>query len=149
MNPWQDYSRVIVSRETVNVLVVSVEIQTSDELRLTVLMLMLCVCVCSPESAAICSKITLPDMSVRANASFISAAYMQQAGEEELWIVSVQGKTHTVVVALNTLVLHRVEATDLENRHFVKVGHLFYCFIASDCVAEDCVADRQRLRCGR
>ena len=130
MHPWQDFSRIIVSHETVNVLIVSVEIQTSDELSGTVLMLR--VCVCSQESAAICSKITLPDVSVLANSSFISAAYMQQAGEEELWIVSVQGKTHTVVVALNTIVLHRVDATDLDNKYFVKVDHLFYCFVTSD-----------------
>ena len=33
MNQWQDYLRVVASRHTENALVVSVEVQTSDELR--------------------------------------------------------------------------------------------------------------------
>jgi len=42
MNMLQDFSRIVVSRHTENVPVVSVEMPTSDELRSTVLMLRVC-----------------------------------------------------------------------------------------------------------
>ena len=44
MNMLQDYSHIVVSRHTENVPAVSVEMQTSDELRSTVLMLRVCAC---------------------------------------------------------------------------------------------------------
>jgi hypothetical protein len=119
MNQWQDYSRVVASRHTENALVVSVEVQTSDELRATVLMLR--VCVCAQDKATVCATATLSDMSVLSNTSFISAAYMQQAAGEELWVVSVHGKPQTSVFAQGTLLLVRVYATDLEHKHFIKV----------------------------
>jgi hypothetical protein len=128
-HPWQDYSRVIVSPETENILVVSVESQTSDELHNTALVLRVCVCY---NKGTVCSAITLSEMSVSSNPSFISAAYMQQAAGQELWAISVNGKTHEAIFAHGTLILTRMFATDLENKHFVKVEHLFYCFIVSD-----------------
>jgi len=130
MHAWQDYARIVVSRHTENTLVVSVEIQTSEELRATALMLR--VCVCAQNRDSVCSVIILSEMSVSIDASFISAAYLQQAAGEELWAVSVNGKTHKAVFAQDTLMLARVLATDLENKHFVKVDHLFYCFVVSD-----------------
>jgi hypothetical protein len=128
-HPWQDYSRVIVSAETENILVVSVESQTSDELRNTALVLRVCVCY---NKGTVCSAITLSEMSVSSNPSFISAAYMQQAAGQELWAISVNGKTHEAIFSHDTLILTRMFATDLENKHFVKVEHLFYCFVVSD-----------------
>jgi hypothetical protein len=70
-------------------------------------------------------------------ASFISTAYVQQASGEELWVVIVSGKVHKAIFAKDTLRLERTFATDLEHKHFVKVEHLFYCFMVSD--ADDAV----------
>jgi hypothetical protein len=93
---------------------------------------MLCVYACAQERGTVCSIVTLSDMSGLSNASFIFAAYMQQAAGEELWAVSVQEKTHTAVFAQGTLLLVRVYATDLEHKHFVNVDHLFYYFVVSE-----------------
>ena len=84
-----------------------------------------------------CSDSRLEEMSVTATASFISAAYVQQASGEELWVVIVSGKVHKAIFAKDTLRLERTFATDLEHKHFVKVEHLFYCFKVSD--ADDAV----------
>jgi hypothetical protein len=76
MHEWLDYSRVVVSAQTENILVASVELQTSDELRATSLMLR--VCVCTQNKNSVCSEIVLSEMSVSSTANFISAAYIQQ-----------------------------------------------------------------------
>jgi len=125
---WQDYSRVLISSQTKNVLVATVEVQTLIEAT----SLQLRACVCSVTKFSVCSDIVLADMSVSATASFISAAYIQQAAGEDLWVVSVSGKVHKAIFAQNTLMLQRILATDLEHKHFVKVDHLFYCFAVSD-----------------
>ncbi len=130
MHEWQDYSRVVVSTQTENILVASVELQTSDELRATSLMLR--VCVCTQNKNSVCSEIVLSEMSLSSTASFISAAYIQQAAGEELWVVSVSGKPHKAILVQSTLILAQVLGTDLEHKHFVKVDHLFYCFVVSD-----------------
>jgi hypothetical protein len=130
VHEWQDYSRVLVSLQTENVLVATVEVQTSEILQATSLQLR--VCVCSWTKASVCSDIGLQEMSVSATASFISAAYIQQASGEDLWVVSVSGKVHQAIFAQNTLILQRILATDLEHKHFVKVDHLFYCFTVSN-----------------
>ncbi len=90
------------------------------------------VCVCTWTRACVCSDSRLEEMSVSATASFISAAYVQQASGEELWVISVSGKVHKAIFAKDTLRLDRTFATDLEHKHFVKVEHLFYCFMVSD-----------------
>jgi len=130
VHEWQDYSRVLVSSQTENVLLAAVEVQTSEVLQATALHLR--VCVCAWTRASVCSDIRLAEMSVSTTASFISAAYVQQASGEELWVVSVSGKVHKAIFGKDTLRLERIFATDLEHRHFVKVEHLFYCFMVSD-----------------
>ena len=137
-NPWLDYARVVASRETDNVLVACVETQTSEELLSSELqssILVLRVCVGSPSGFA-CANVTIAEN----EPSFISAAFLQRrvvaAGSEELWAVSVHGKSHTAIFSQSqrTIALRREQVSDLENKHFVKVDHLFYCFVISGTV---------------
>jgi hypothetical protein len=62
--------------------------------------------------------------------SFISAAYVQQLLEVEMWVVCVYGQIFSVQTNRDTanILLKHVVSTDLENQHFVKVDNLFYYF---------------------
>jgi hypothetical protein len=82
LNAWQEYSRVIVSSETNNILVALVEQAYSEE-ELPKQMLFLRVCICTRHVAR-CSKLLLDNIAVLSKSSFISAAYVQQMSEVEI-----------------------------------------------------------------
>jgi hypothetical protein len=128
MSVWQEYSRVVVSDETNNILVVLVEKAYSEEEQ-PKLMLFLRVCLCSRDVAK-CSKLLLDSIPVMSTPSFISVAYVQQLLEVEMWVVCVYGQIFSVQTNRDTanILLKHVVSTDLENQHFVKVDNLFYCF---------------------
>lgn len=128
MAAWQEYSRVVVSAETNNILVALVEMAYSEEEQ-PKLMLFLRVCLCSKDVAK-CSKLPLDSVPVMSTPSFISAAYVQQLLKVEMWVVGVYGQIFSVQNNRDTadIMLKHVVSTDIENQHFVKVNNLFYCF---------------------
>lgn len=130
LHNWQEYSRVVVSHDTENILVVAIESDTSDEFLETALLLQ--VCVCTPTKGSICSKIRLKEIMVSYNPNFLSVAFLQKTAYEEIWVVSVSGKVHEVIVTDNSISLSRLFNTDLEAKHFEKVDHLFYCFMINE-----------------
>jgi hypothetical protein len=121
MSAWQEYSRVVVSTETNNILVALVEMAYSEEEQ-PKLMLFLRVCLCSKDVAK-CSKLPLDSVPVMSTPSFISAAYVQQLLKVEMWVVGVYGQIFSVQNNRDTadIMLKHVVSTDIENQHFVKV----------------------------
>ena len=127
LKAWKEYSRVIVSSETNNILVALVEEAYSEE-QLPTKMLFLRVCICT-QHVRRCEKLMLDNIAVLSVPSFISAAYVEQG---EMWVVGILGQIYSVQddPDAESILLKHVPSTDLQHQHFVKVDNLFYCFRA-------------------
>ena len=94
LKAWKEYSRVIVSSETHNILVALVEEAYSEE-QLPKKMLFLRVCICT-RYVKRCEKLMLDSIAVLSVPSFISAAYVEQILEGEMWVVGILGQIYSV-----------------------------------------------------